>query len=142
MWTYQGVTFKDEMIPDGAYGFIYLMSANIGGHSLMYIGKKNFFSDRKVKFGKKAVAALTDKRVKKYRRVRKTSYQDYYSSNEVLINAHKTGIVIRREILEICYSKTELSYKEVKHQFAHEVLEREWYLNGNILGKFYKNKLR
>jgi hypothetical protein len=34
----------------------------------------------------------------------------------------------------------ELTYQEVKHQFKYEVLEKEGFLNGNILGRFYKTK--
>jgi hypothetical protein len=34
----------------------------------------------------------------------------------------------------------ELTYQETKHQFAYEVLEKEEYLNGNILGRFFRFK--
>jgi hypothetical protein len=50
------------------------------------------------------------------------------------------GINIKREILRICYSGMELTYQETKHQFVYEVLEKEEFLNGNILGRFYKTK--
>ena len=40
----------------------------------------------------------------------------------------------------ICYSQMELTYQEVKHQFKYEVLEKDEYLNQNILGRFYKTK--
>jgi hypothetical protein len=65
---------------------------------------------------------------------------NYYSSNKILKDAHKKGVVIKREMLLICYSKTDLTYQETKHQFLYEVLEKEEYLNGNILGRFYKTK--
>jgi hypothetical protein len=64
----------------------------------------------------------------------------YYSSNKTLKEAHKAGVVIKREILRICYSATELTYQETKYLFQHEVLEKEEFLNGNILGRFYKTK--
>jgi hypothetical protein len=64
----------------------------------------------------------------------------YYSSNKILKDAHKAEVQIKREILRICYSATELTYQEVKHQFQYEVLEKEEFLNGNILGRFYKTK--
>jgi hypothetical protein len=82
----------------------------------------------------------TDKRLKTYKRVRKTIYQRYYSSNEVLKQAHKDGVLIKRDILRICHTKLELSYQETKHQFVLGVLESDKYLNGNILGRFYKFK--
>jgi hypothetical protein len=137
-WIYNNVEFTDAMIPEGAIGFVYEMEAIIDGKLVKYIGKKNFFSVRKKKFGKKALAAMTDKRAKKYTVVTKPDYAKYYSSNAVLKEAHKSGIVIKRFILQICYSKTELTYQETKYQFKYEVLEKDEYLNGNILGKFYK----
>ena len=139
-WLYNHVEFTDDMIPDGAVGFIYEMTAIIDGTSRYYIGKKNFYADVKVKLGKKALAEQTDKRLKKYKRVKKTTYQNYYSSNDVLKKAHKDGIVIRREILMICYSATELTYQEAKHLICNDVLDNPLYLNSNILGKFYKTK--
>jgi len=137
-WSYQFKEFTEDMIPDGAVGFVYQMDVIINGERKSYIGKKNFFADVKTKLSKKAMP--TDKRKKTYKRVRKTVYQNYYSSNEVLKKAHKDGLAIRRTILKICYSKTELSYQEVKYQFMCEVLEKDFWLNANILGRFYKQK--
>ena len=65
---------------------------------------------------------------------------NYYSSNKVLKDAHKAGVTIKREILMICTTQMELTYQETKHQFLYEVLEKEEFLNGNILGRFYKIK--
>ena len=48
---------------------------------------------------------------------------------------------MNRTIIKICFSKTELTYQETKAQFQHEVLERDNWLNGNILGRFYKGKI-
>jgi len=137
-WSYQFKEFTEDMIPDGAVGFVYQMDVIIDGERKSYIGKKNFFADVKTKLSKKAMP--TDKRKKTYKRVRKTVYQNYYSSNEVLKKAHKDGLAIRRTILKICYSKKELSYQEVKYQFMCEVLEKDFWLNANILGRFYKQK--
>jgi hypothetical protein len=138
-WIYKGSVFKDEHIPDGAVGFVYLMTAIIGNQSIAYIGKKNFYTSTKKKLSKKKLS--TDKRKKTYERVSKLAYNNYYSSNEVLKQAHKSGAVIKREILKICFSKNELTYQEVKHQFVLGVLESNYYLNGNILGRFYKGKI-
>jgi hypothetical protein len=139
-WIYQGREFTNNMIPEGAVGFVYEMEAIIDGKSVRYVGKKNFYSTTKKKFGKRAVAKMTDKRNKKYETVSKTSYQNYYSSNAVLKEAHKAGIPIKRYMVKICFSKMELTYFETKYQFLREVLEKEEYLNGNILGRFYKIK--
>jgi len=139
-WVYKSKEFNESSIPEGSIGFIYLMTAIIDGKSIAYIGKKNFFSNVKKKLGKKALALVTDKRLKKYTREQKPNFMNYYSSNQQLKEAYKAGVMIKREILMICYSATELTYQEVKHQFKYEVLEREEYLNANILGRFYKTK--
>jgi len=139
-WIYQGKQFEELDIPAGAVGFIYIMTAIIDGKSVAYIGKKNFFANIKRPLGKKALAMSTDKRLKKYKRELKPDFMRYYSSNKILKDAHKAEVQIRREILRICYSATELTYQEVKYQFKYEVLEREEFLNGNILGRFFRSK--
>ena len=139
-WIYNGTEFTQTNIPEKAVGFIYHMSVILNGNTYAYIGKKNFFANIKKPMGKKALAMSTDKRLKKYTRELKPNFENYYSSNQQLKEAHKAGCVIKREILVICYSAMELTYQEVKHQFKYEVLEKEGFLNGNILGRFYKTK--
>jgi hypothetical protein len=139
-WSYQGQDFESSMIPEGAEGFVYEMQAIINGKLVRYIGKKNFYSTTKKRMGKRAIEQLQDKRTKKYTIQKKLSYIDYYSSNAELKAAHKAGIDIRRYIIKICFSKTELTYYETKYQFVRGVLESDEFLNGNILGRFYKFK--
>lgn len=139
-WSYQGQDFENSMIPEGAEGFVYEMQAVIDGKLVRYIGKKNFYSVTKKRFGKKALSSMEDKRAKKYTIQKKLTYLDYYSSNAVLKDAHKAGIEIRRYMLKICFSKMELTYYETKFQFVRGVLESDEFLNGNILGRFYKFK--
>lgn len=144
MWIFNKLPFANDDVPEGAVGFIYIMSVVIKGEKKYYIGKKNFYSNRKVHFGKKEVSAITDKRLKTYKIVSKLDFQNYHSSNKILKEAHKNKIPIKRAILKICYSKTELTYYETKYLFNLNVLETDVYLNDNILGKFYsmteKNK--
>ena len=139
-WIYKNQEFNELHIPDGHVGFIYIMTAIIDGKSVAYIGKKNFFANIKKPLGKKALAMSTDKRLKKYKRELKPDFMRYYSSNKILKDAHKAGVSIKREILMICSTQMELTYQEVKYQFKYEVLEKDEFLNGNILGRFYKIK--
>jgi hypothetical protein len=139
-WIYKSRDFDESCIPEGFVGFIYIMTAVIDGKSVAYIGKKNFFANIKRPLGKKALAMSTDKRLKKYVRELKPDFMKYYSSNKTLKDAHKRGIKIKREILMLCATQMELTYQETKHQFLYEVLEKEEYLNQNILGRFYKTK--
>ena len=76
-WIYQGKEFDDKQIPDGAVGFVYIMSAIIDGKSVLYVGKKNFFANVKRPLGKKALAMSTDKRLKKYKRELKPDFMKY-----------------------------------------------------------------
>ena len=115
-WLYEREEFTNDMIPEGAHGFVYGMSVLID--------------------------ARTDKRASKKKLVRKLSYQNYFSSNETLKQAKKDGLDIRRVIMKICYSKMELTYEEVACMFKLDVLDNTQYLNTNILGKFYRGKIR
>ena len=80
----RAVDFNEKLIPEGAVGFVYMMNYLDSKSGIMYsyIGKKNFYSKRKKKFGKKALAAMTDKRAKKYEMVTKLDYENYFSSNK------------------------------------------------------------
>jgi len=133
--------FKEKDIPKKAIGFVYLMKFTKNGKEYKYIGKKNFYSNRKKKFGKKALAAITDKRIKKYEMIKKLSYINYFSSNEEIKKAYKEGICINRRILKICFTKSELTYEETRFQFLNNVLKQDEFLNKNILGRFYKGKV-
>ncbi len=140
-WIHKGKVFGELDIPEGAIGFIYHMTAIIDGKSVAYIGKKNFFANIKRPLGKKALAVTTDKRLKKYTRVIKPDFLNYYSSNAILKKAHKEGVHIKREILMICYSGMELTYYECKYLFCNDCILNDNYLNSNILGRFYRGKI-
>lgn len=140
-WTYDGKVFKESDIPEGAIGFIYIMTAIIDGKSVSYIGKKNFFANIKRPLGKRALAVTTDKRLKKYSMVIRPDFLNYYSSNKILKEAHKMGVNIKREILRICYSGMELTYYECKYLFCNDCILNDNYLNSNILGRFYRGKI-
>jgi len=141
-WIYKGKEFTELCIPENSVGFIYIMTAIIDGKSVAYIGKKNFYSNTKKHFTKKQLLLSTDKRVKKYSRVIKPNFINYYSSNEVLKSAHKSGIIIKKEILMICYSTSELTYQECKFLFCNDCITDDKYLNSNILGRFFRNNLK
>lgn len=140
MWlTLDGEELNNSNVPDGAFGFIYLMEACIDGWNVAYIGKKNFMSVTTKKLTQKEMP--TDKRMKTTKKVSKYNFENYFSSNEVLKNAHKEGVKIQRTVLEIAYSKSQLTYLECMYQFKYDVLRNASYLNSNILGKFYRGKL-
>lgn len=141
-WTYNKERFDDSMIPEGAHGFIYAIKIEIEGEEKIYIGKKQFFSTRKVPKGKKELAAMADKRGSKKKTIIRPNYAKYVGSNKMIQEAVKNGAPYKKMILRICYSKLELTYQETRYLFKLDVLENDKYINDNILGKFYKSKIK
>jgi hypothetical protein len=146
-WLHNGNDVTEEIVPDGAVGFIYMITHIPSGK--YYIGKKSLESVRNVKIGVRELAKIKGERkaagmggrapIKK--KVRKSSdWEKYYSSNEWINTQVKEGKEneFKREIIEFCYSKKALSYLEVYYQFKHNVLSNENSINENILGKFFR----
>ena len=123
-WIFQDKPLLE--IPDDAFGFVYLITDISTGKR--YLGKKNFYSKRKLK--------PTDKR----RRVVESDWKHYYSSSSTLkqILKDKGADNLKREILAICTLERDMNYLEVKYQFKYNVLEEPdlWY-NENINGNWY-----
>lgn len=125
------------------HGFVYWILFSNGQ---MYLGKKNFYSERNVKKGKRELAAMADKRGSKKKKVVKESdWKKYYGSfkNTELVEKLKSGeITIKtRQIIDIAFSKSHLTYLETKYLFSFDVLLDEMYINDNILGKFYSGRI-
>jgi hypothetical protein len=146
-WLHKEEEVTEEIIPNGAVGFIYMITHIPTGK--YYIGKKSLESVRNVKIGVRELKKLKEERkaagiggrapLKK--KVRKSSdWEKYYSSNEWINEQVKEGKAdeFKREIIEFCYSKKSLSYYEVYYQFKYNVLSNENSINENILGKFFK----
>jgi hypothetical protein len=123
-WTFDGKVFDSEDIGD-SYGFIYIITTPDGQK---YIGRKYFWSVRKVKG--------------KSRRQRSESdWKSYYGSSEVLKAKIKQSDkpLFKREIISLHSTKGRVNFEEVREQFAHEVLERDDYINDNINGKWRRS---
>lgn len=145
-WTYMDdpVRSVDDM-PSDVIGFVYLIKFT---DDTSYIGKKNIYSMRVMKPLKsgKAREGQIDVIYKNtgeghrqmYAVVRKESdWKAYQGSNALCkIKTPRT-----KEILCYAATKLELTYLEAKMQFIYGVLEKQEYLNDNILGSFYKDKL-
>lgn len=130
MWFYKGEVLDN--IPDGAVAFVYLIKRlNIREDSTspyLYVGKKNFYKSNK-----------SD-----------SDWKTYYGSSKYLsADVEKYGKDnFEREILHICYSKSEATWLEVVEQIERRVLKvdksmpcKKVYYNSNILGKFYKDSI-
>ena len=143
-WRYKGnyITELSDM-PKDVFGFIYKITNTETGE--YYIGKKQVISVRKRNFGKKEIALLEDKRVKKYEMVAKESdWKEYRSSNQTVKDwflNEQTSSQCNLEILRFCSNKKSLTYYELQEQFSHDVLGDELALNDNLLGKFFRKDL-
>ena len=142
-WIYKGsfITELNDM-PEGTIGFIYkIVNKKTGEY---YIGKKNVLSTRKRNLGKKEIALLTDKRLKRYEMITKESdWKTYRSSNKQVQEwfKDKNNQELELVILRFCSSTKSLTYYELQEQFSHDVLGDRLALNDNLLGKFFRKDL-
>jgi len=124
-WTYYGTPFEpDEKYLNEFVGFVYIITEKDTGK--MYVGKKNFWSVRKL-------PPLKGK--KRKRTVKKQSdWRSYVGSNErlQLLIEEKGMDNYERRILKLCKSKGELSYAELEEQIKRRVLFDDKYYNGII----------
>ncbi len=142
-WIYNGqhITELSDM-PEGTIGFIYKITNGKTGQ--YYIGKKNVATIRKRNFGKKEIAALTDKRMKRYEIITKESdWKNYRSSNKTVQSwfDDNENDQLELRILRFCQSSKSLTYYELQEQFSHNVLADSNALNDNLLGKFFRKDL-
>lgn len=138
-WKYQKKILKVEDIPEGAIGFIYVITRISDGKP--YIGKKvlNFTRRKRLTKKEKLLKENTRKRYKVI--VSDSGWENYTGSckdlnADILVLGEKA---FKKEILKFCFDKRSLTYEEVKSQFEYNVLEINSY-NGCIAGKFYKPK--
>lgn len=132
-WSYNGVPFTSDMIGD-YIGFVYELTDL--SNNKKYIGKKNFYSTRKL-------PPLKGK-TKKRKRVAESDWMEYYGSSEevkLLVEKHGTRL-FRREILQLCESKGIMTYWEAKLQFERDVLLRDDYYNEFIGCKIHSSHLK
>lgn len=123
-WTFDGKEFDSEDIGN-SYGFVYLITTPEGQK---YIGRKYFWSIRKA-------------RGKSRRQRSESDWKTYYGSSELLKAKIKDSdkSLFKREIISLHSTKGRVNYEEVREQFAHEVLERDDYINDNINGKWHRS---
>lgn len=135
MWFYKQEKFNPaEFDFENLAGFVYLITNLQDGK--MYIGKKNFWSIRRLP----PLKGQKRKRVKKL----ESDWMNYYgSSEEVKLLVEQQGSDnFHREILRLCESKGEMSYYEMKEQIDREVLFKDEYYNEFIGGKIHSKHVR
>lgn len=139
MWQYNQETNFE--IPDGAIGFVYRIT-NLTNNQI-YIGRKMLSSNRKAKLTKKDKLLPENKRKKFKRVVKETNWKDYYGScDELNLDVERLGKEnFKREILCFCFTKTDISFRELYYQIKHEVLFSNSYNSHIANTKFFKGKV-
>lgn len=128
-WTYKGKPFTSQDIKHN-FGFVYKIT-NLEDKR-MYVGRKYFWSTTR----KKPLKGKKNKRVIK----KESNWQDYWGScKELLDNIAKLGKdKFTREIISLHPTKGQTNYAETQMLFSLDVLNNDKYLNGNILGRWFK----
>jgi hypothetical protein len=131
MWNYKGQVIKSrEDLPADAVGFVYRILNR--RTEQIYIGKKILLNKR------------TRPPLKGYKRKRvdyiESNWKTYTGSNSETKQWKIEDCY--REIMYICFNRTMMSYRETMLQFQYNVLENDDYINDNILGKYYKKKIK
>lgn len=119
---------KEFLEPDlNMVGFVYEIE-DLHNHR-KYIGKKLFWTTQKL-------PPLKGKTRRRHRRTQ-SAWRDYYGSNRALQEqlALLGPTQFKRNILVLCYSKTDMSYWETRIQFDRNVLSDPQYYNEIIACK-------
>lgn len=127
-----------EAPPEGFYGFIYLITDDVGKK---YWGKKAFEHKTKKTLSKKArVASGTKKRIE--RGTKDSGWQEYWGSCKPLLAyiEEKGPENFTREIIKLCKDKQSLAYWEQVIHINNNVLFTDCW-NSNVGGKFFKGKI-
>lgn len=132
-WKYKNKLFESEDIGDYV-GFVYIITDL--SNDKKYIGKKNFWSTRRL-------PPLKGK--SRRRTVKKESdWKDYFGSSEqvkLLVESQGQNS-FTREILHLCKTKGEMSYLEAKEQFDRNVLFSDEYYNEFIGCKIHAKHVK
>lgn len=138
-WLYKEKEFKEEDIPEDAWGFVYLITNLTNNYK--YIGKKLLTKSGGRKVVKKKDGTIAKRKALQPRK--QSNWKDYFGSCEEL----KEDVLkhgkdkFKREILSFHNSDAKLSYEEAREQFIHRALERDDYYNGMIKITVYKKNV-
>jgi len=134
-WQFKNGEVSDKVPPHTVYGFVYELTLKDGKR---YIGKKAFWGTAKKKLTQKELDERPNKRHKDWKYVVKESKWRAYTSSSKLFGSRE---VVEKRILFLAKSKRNLTYLETKLMFQENVLEDDNYLNDNINGRWFKDKL-
>ena len=135
IWKYKDGEVSTKVPPLSVYGFVYELILKDGSR---YIGKKAFWGTTKKPLTKAEAEARPTKRHKLWKSVTKESKWRDYTSSSKLFGSRE---VVEKRIVGLAKSKRHLTYLETRMMFQKDVLENDLYLNDNIGGRFFRDKL-
>lgn len=130
-WLYNDTLLEDELIPEKAVGFIYMMTYAPTGQR--YIGRKLLT---------KAHRRQKDKKIIRSRVA--SDWKDYWSSSpeiKTIIEQEGGTHNFTRQVLAFAANKSQLNYMEECLQYTFGVLESDLWMNSNIRSKAYKRSI-
>lgn len=138
-----------EEPPEGMFGFVYRITCLVpleDGNRPFYIGMKGFYSTRTKVLSKKASNEAWSGRGAKPRKKKEVKFSDWktYLSSSSDVKSLICDLGIENflfEILEMCETKTKLSYAEAKWIIQEECLLKGYSLNLWISLRVRKNNL-
>lgn len=114
-------------------------------NNMYYIGRKIMFYTKKIKLSKKRKLELNTRKIFEYKKV-DSDWLNYYGSckdKDWLHMMEALGLdKFDREILMFVHGKSKAAFYEAKLLFSDEGMMHSKCVNGNILNKFFKNKLK
>ena len=129
-WLYKGVELTDEMIPEKAEGFIYIITHT--PTNKRYIGRKLLTKAHRRQKNKKIIRTRVE-----------SDWREYWSSSpevKQLVESEGADNFVR-EILMFASTKGQLNYLEEKFLYCVGALESEEWMNSNIRSKMFKRNI-
>lgn len=115
-----------DILKENDFGFVYIIKHKITGK--YYVGKKSLQKYKTI--NKKKVYSPSN-------------WNMYWGSNKDFLEYIKVEgkEMFTREIIIGCTSSYQLTYQELKYQIIYNWESNDCF-NSNLLGKFYKNKIK
>jgi hypothetical protein len=147
-------------LPEGAVGFTYIIRNKTNGMS--YVGKKNIYKVSRISQTKynelkergenvwrnkakdksgKSKKKKDGSQVWNYKTKSESNWLFYTGSNKQLNDDIDSGHEFEKEIMELAFCPSQLTYLETEALFVLGVLRDNNFYNDNIGGKFYKKTL-
>jgi hypothetical protein len=149
VWEYKTKTISSraDLLPDctdAVYGFIYKITYKDNSY---YFGKKNFYTYKTLPALLSGDQRPDSKRIGKNVKGKRKYFDVVKKESNWLIyegSSEKTKKlkVQKKEILQLAYSKRELTYLEAKCLFWEEAIEDPNCHNSNILKLFFRDNIK